>query len=91
MPSSATGANPVIESMEVKAAGDLARMLELRRWLRGLGCCWACTLTFACLAVEREAYRDVSGLELWCAEPGRLPACRDVASKAWPTRPKRDS
>jgi hypothetical protein len=64
----------------------VSRLLDLRYWLRGLGCCWRCALRFALAQVEAEAGAkfDPGGD---CVEPER--GCRDKARAAWKTMPSR--
>ena len=70
-------------------AARLVRLFELRYWLRGIGCCWRCSLRYALAQVEREAGAKFDpGGE--CAEPEN--DCKAKARAQWssmPANPKR--
>lgn len=67
-------------------AARCVRFYELRFWLRGVGCCWACAQRLAIVQVEREAGLrcDPGGT---CAEEEN--GCKDKARAAWRTMPGR--
>ncbi len=74
---------------------ELVRLLELRRWMRGLGACFHCSLTFSIAAVEREAGREFK------AEPAPHPkaaatgwqkaSCDELVRAHWKDRPKKEA
>jgi len=61
----------------------LARLHELRFWLRGHGCCWSCALRLALVQVEKEAGLRFEPFKQ-CATDG---GCGDKARSAWATMP----
>ena len=64
--------------------GRLSRMLALRFWLRGVGCCWLCALRLSLAQVEKEAgLKFEAGAQ--CATDGN---CIGKARAAWPRMPK---
>jgi hypothetical protein len=71
---------------------DLERLQQLRGWMRGLGACYHCALTYALTAVEREAGREFK------PEPARhyvaatgwsKGACEQLIRAQWKERPAR--
>jgi hypothetical protein len=62
----------------------LSRLHELRFWLRGLGCCWLCSLRLALAQVEKEAgLKFEAGAQ--CAGDGN---CTTKAREGWGTLPR---
>jgi hypothetical protein len=65
---------------------ELQRMLDLRAWLRGIGCCSMNSLFIAISTVEAETGRkcqDKAGCT--CRHN-----CRELAAKNWSNRPKKE-
>ena len=70
---------------------DLSRFVDLRRWLRSLGCCWSCTITFAAATVESEAGRANPPSLAMCVKPENVPTCRERTVRNWADRPVRNN
>lgn len=67
---------------------ETLRMLELRAWLKSLGCCSMCSLRLAIVILEKEHGRGACDMPVSCGRRGERTSCDDMARAAYQTKPK---